>query len=142
MRESDNHAVVLFDGVCNFCNGSVQFIIRRDRAGYFRFASLQSDAAKSLLAGRAEAPSLDSIILIENDRVFTESTAVLRIARKLDGIWRGAALFLAVPKPLRDWAYRLFARNRYRWFGKRSECMLPTPEQRQRFLSMDEAGKF
>ncbi|MCM3700277.1 thiol-disulfide oxidoreductase DCC family protein [Paenibacillus macerans] len=141
MSKSENHAVVLFDGVCNFCNGSVQFIIRRDRAGYFRFASLQSDAAKSLLSERVEAPNLDSIILIENGRIFTESTAVLRIARKLDGIWKAAALFLIVPKPVRNWAYRLFARNRYRWFGKRNECMLPTPEQRQRFLSMDEAGE-
>jgi predicted DCC family thiol-disulfide oxidoreductase YuxK len=131
------HAVVLFDGVCSFCNKAVRFIIRRDRNAYFRFASLQSDAGIALLAGHRQAPRLNSIVLIENGRVFTESSAALRIARRLDGGWKAAAVLLAVPKPVRDFAYRAFARRRYRWFGKQESCMIPAPEQRARFLDWD-----
>ncbi|WP_010269138.1 thiol-disulfide oxidoreductase DCC family protein [Paenibacillus senegalensis] len=138
VNDMNNQAVILFDGVCNFCNSSVQFIIQRDRSGYFRFASLQSNEAQMLLSEQKKVPSLDSIVLLENGRMFTESTAVLRIARKLDGLWKAAALFLIVPKPLRDIVYRIVARNRYRWFGRQSACMIPTPEQSRRFLRMDE----
>ena len=130
-------AVILFDGECNFCNGSVQFIIKRDRKAYFRFASLQSSVGKRLLAEFPELQRIDSIVLIENGQVFTESTAVLRIAGKLDGLWRTASIFLAIPARIRDPLYRYFARHRYRWFGREQSCMVPTPEIRNRFLSID-----
>lgn len=132
---SDEKAIVLFDGVCNFCNSSVQFIIKRDRGGYFQFASLQSDVGKNLLALRPDLQDLDSIVLIEDGNYFTESSATLRIARKLDGLWKLAYLFNAIPKVCRDPFYRLFAKNRYRWFGKEEACMIPTKDMRARFLS-------
>lgn len=137
MAEPKEHAVVLFDGVCTFCNRSVQFIIKRDRSGYFRFASQQSGAGSALLAGLPEAAGTDSIVLIEQGRAYTESTAVLRIARRLDGLWKAAYLAIVIPRPVRDLVYRSFARRRYRWFGKESACMMPTPDIRERFLSMD-----
>lgn len=128
------HSIILFDGVCNVCSSSVQFIIRRDRKGRFRFASLQSGIADQLLAGHPLTGKMHSIVLIENGKLFTESTAVLRIAGKLDGFWKAAAIFLVLPKGIRDPLYRWFARNRYRWFGKRDSCMIPSPEIRERFL--------
>ena len=130
------HPVVLFDGVCNLCNGSVQWIIARDPAAFFHFAPLQSDAARRLLAevGRA-APVGDpeTILLVEHGRVFERSTAALRIARRLRGPARWLAAFLIVPAPIRDACYRFIARHRYRWFGRREECRLPTPELSSRF---------
>lgn len=129
------HPIVLFDGVCNLCSGSVQFILRRDPAGTFRFASLQSDLAQSLLTGRGLDPkALDSVVVVEGDRLYRESDAALRIARDLKGAWKALSVFRVVPRPVRDWAYRLIARNRYRWFGKSETCWLPTPELRGRFL--------
>ncbi|OYD07608.1 thiol-disulfide oxidoreductase DCC family protein [Paludifilum halophilum] len=131
-QSSDNPSIILFDGVCNLCNGWVQFVIRRDPNGAFRFASLQSGAAKSLLPpGRSRT---DSIILLEQEHLYTESSAVLRICRKLKGPWKAAYLFILVPKPLRDWIYRWIARHRYDWFGKRDHCMIPTEEDQKRFL--------
>ncbi len=129
------HAVVLFDGVCNLCNGSVNFIIDRDPDGYFRFASLQSEEAEAIMrrAG-SSGTTLESIVLVEGDRVFRRSDAVLRIARKLKGPWPALALFTVVPRPIRDRVYDWIARNRYRWFGKRDTCRIPTPELRARFL--------
>ncbi|WP_456426834.1 thiol-disulfide oxidoreductase DCC family protein [Rhodocaloribacter sp.] len=131
----EHHAFVLFDGVCNLCNGSVNFIIDRDPNGYFRFASLQSEEAEAILrrAGISGA-SLESIVLVEGERVYRRSDAVLRIARKLKGGWPALALFSFVPRPIRDWVYDWIARNRYRWFGKRDTCRIPTPELRSRFL--------
>lgn len=127
--------IILFDGVCNLCAWSVQFIIRRDPRGQFRFAALQSAAGQRLLAERGLAgPDLDSVVLIEGPRAYTRSGAALRIARRLTGLWPALAALLLVPRPLRDWAYSVVARNRYRWFGQQSECMLPTPELRARFL--------
>ena len=129
-------AVILFDGVCNVCSGFVQFVIARDPAGRFRFAALQSDAARRLLrqpdaAGRA---SLASVVLVEGDQVFTQSTAALRIARGLGLPWRLAYGLIAVPRPLRDWVYDVVARHRYQWFGQRDACLVPTPHVRARFL--------
>jgi predicted DCC family thiol-disulfide oxidoreductase YuxK len=132
-------AVVLFDGVCNLCNRSVDFILQRDAKAYFRFASLQSDAARRLLAehGRAEASphAPESIVLIEDGRVYERSTAVLRIARHLRGWARLALIAFAFPRPLRDAVYRWIARHRYRWFGQRESCRVATPELATRFLS-------
>ena len=127
--------VVLFDGVCNLCNGSVQFLLKRDREGRFRFASLQSDVGRSLMAEHGLAVDrLSSVLLIEDGRVWQESSAALRIARHLPGAWKLLRVFAAVPRPLRDAVYRWIARNRYRWFGKTETCWLPTPELRERFL--------
>ena len=126
---------MLFDGVCNLCIGSVQFIIARDPDARFRFATLQSDAAKRLLrdAGVAE-PYPDSVVLVEGGRVYTRSTAALRVARRLRAPWTLAYALVIVPRPLRDWIYDVVASRRYSWFGKRAACMVPTPELRSRFL--------
>lgn len=128
-------AVILFDGVCNLCNGLVQFVIARDPARRFRFASLQSDVAQRRLEGAGIAANVpDSIVLLEEGRLFTRSTAALRIARRLRFPWSLAFALIVVPRPLRDWVYSLVARNRYRWFGRRETCMIPTPELEERFL--------
>jgi len=128
---SQNRRVVLFDGVCNLCNGAVQFIIRRDLHARFQFAALQSEAAAKLLR---TGPTLDSFVLMEGDRVFTKSAAALRIARGLRFPWPLLFIFWLIPRPLRDLVYDWVASHRYAWFGKRDSCMLPTPELRQRFL--------
>jgi predicted DCC family thiol-disulfide oxidoreductase YuxK len=127
-------AVVLFDGVCNFCNGAVNFIIARDNAGYFKFAPLQSEAGQALRAKHAIGDKIDSIVLVENDAAYIYSSAPLRISKHLDGAWWLFGAFWIVPPPIRDFFYRLFARNRYRLFGKKEVCMIPTPEVRARFL--------
>ncbi|MFL6196629.1 MAG: thiol-disulfide oxidoreductase DCC family protein [Thermoanaerobaculia bacterium] len=133
--ETTGHPIVLFDGVCNLCSTSVQFILRRDPAGRFRFASLQSPAGQELQARFGMDPAaLDSVILVEGDRWYKESDAALRIARGLKGAWKLLTVLRLIPRPLRDAAYRLIARNRYRWFGKTEVCWLPTPELRGRFL--------
>jgi len=127
--------VVLFDGVCNFCDASVNFIIKHDENKIFRFASLQSPAGQKLVKEyRMDKPGLDSIILIENGRAYTHSTAALKIAAGLKGIWSWAHALIYLPRGLRDLFYKLIARNRYRLFGKKDECMIPTPEVRERFL--------
>lgn len=132
-------SVILFDGVCNLCNGAVQFVLDRDRHKRFRFAALQSEAGQALLRQRGLTPpdpgaDPDTIVLVEGDRVSDRSTAALRIARHLGFPWVLAGIFWLLPRPLRDWVYRFIARNRYRWFGKSESCRLPTPELRGRFL--------
>ena len=128
-------SLVLFDGVCNLCNGFVQFVIARDPAGRFQFGALQSASARRVLdLHDAPDPLPDTIVLVDEGRVFTRSTAVLRIARRLTFPWPLAYAFLAVPRPLRDWMYTIVARYRYRWFGKRDHCMVPTPAVRARFI--------
>lgn len=130
-------AVVLFDGVCNFCDGAVNFIIARDKTGYFKFAPLQSEIGERLLAENGiDKIETDSVVLIEDNKVYTYSTAALRVARKLDGLWSWAYAFIVVPQFIRDFFYKLFAKYRYKMFGKKDECMLPTPEIRSRFLAM------
>ena len=128
-------AVILFDGVCNFCNGAVNFVISRDREGYFKFAALQSAAGEELL-DRYDIDKIetDSVVLIEDDKAYLHSSAALRIVRRLPGLWPVLYGLIIVPKGIRDWAYRLFAKHRYRLFGRREECMIPTPEIRTRFL--------
>src|SRR5262245_1996434 len=130
------NAVVLFDGVCNVCNTSVNFIIDRDAAGYFQFAALQSDAAQPYLT-HCNLPSdfLEGVVLWEDGRCFTRSTAVLRILRRLRGVWVWSYALVLLPRFLRDPAYDWFIRRRYRWFGKRDECRVPTPAVQARFLS-------
>jgi predicted DCC family thiol-disulfide oxidoreductase YuxK len=132
---TEGHAVVLFDGVCNLCNGAVNFIIDRDPDGYFRFAPLQSGVAEQIMEGRGGVGAdLDTIMLVEDDEVFVRSTAALRIARHLSGPWPLLYAFIVVPRPLRDAVYEWVAANRYRWFGRRDQCRVPTPELKARFL--------
>jgi predicted DCC family thiol-disulfide oxidoreductase YuxK len=135
MEMETAHPIVLFDGVCNLCNGAVQLILRRDPAGRFRFASLQSPAGEELQTRLGIDPqALDSILLVEGERWYRESDAVLRIAAGLSGAWKALGILWLIPRPLRDTAYRWIARNRYRWFGRQETCWLPTPELRGRFL--------
>jgi predicted DCC family thiol-disulfide oxidoreductase YuxK len=130
-------AIILFDGVCNFCNGSVNFIIERDKEGYFKFAPLQSEIGQKLLDEYGIDKTLtDSVVLIENEKAYVRTTAALRIARKLNGAWKWFYGFIIVPRLFRDIFYKLFAKYRYRMFGKQDACMLPTPEIRSRFLAM------
>ena len=128
-------AIVLFDGVCNFCNGAVNWVIERDKKGYFKFAALQSEIGEELAAKHGiDRNDTDSVILIEDGKVYTYSDAALRIARKLDGAWSNAYALRFVPRSIRDFAYQLFAKYRYKLFGKQDQCMMPTPEMRARFL--------
>lgn len=130
--------VVLFDGVCNLCNGSVRFVIERDPHKHFQFAPLQSETATTLIGGLANPLAMpDSIVLVDDGRLYVRSTAALRIARRLRFPWPLLWVFMAVPRPLRDWVYDLIARHRYGWFGKRDTCMVPTKEIRDRFLEMN-----
>ena len=129
------HAVVLFDGVCNLCNGFVQFVIPRDPDGYFRFAALNSEtAARVLSTARQDGPLVDSIVLVEGGGVYVRSAAALRIARRLGFPWVLGYGLMIVPRPLRDAIYDLVARRRYGWFGRRETCMVPGPDIRDRFL--------
>ncbi|MGE8207168.1 thiol-disulfide oxidoreductase DCC family protein [Heyndrickxia sp. NPDC080065] len=126
--------IILFDGVCNFCNSSVQFIIKRDPAGCFKFASLQSEIGKKLLREHGIHDEIDSFVLIEDNTYYIKSSAALRMCKNLQGLWRLLYLFLIIPPPIRDFFYDLIAKNRYKWFGIRESCMLPTKEERDRFL--------
>ena len=126
--------IILFDGVCNFCNGMVNFIIARDPKAYFKFAPLQSETGQRMRLRFGVDESVDSIILIEDESAYVFSTAALRIVKGLGGLWRLLYVFIIVPTPIRDLFYRLFARNRYWLFGKKTVCMVPTPDVRARFL--------
>jgi len=131
--------VILFDGACNLCNGAVQWILARDRRGRLRFASLQSEAALEVLrrVGFIGEPP-DSILFVENGRVRAHSSAALAIARQLGLPWSLATVSWLVPSFLRDAVYRWIARNRYRWFGRREHCLMPTPALRGRFLDAEQ----
>jgi predicted DCC family thiol-disulfide oxidoreductase YuxK len=127
--------VILFDGVCNLCNNSVQFVINRDPEGKFRFAALQSEhATKIMRSHRLDPSALHSIILVDGDKVYQRSRAALEIVRRLSGLWPLLYGFLVIPPFIRNWLYDRVAANRYKWFGKKDECMIPTPELRSRFL--------
>ena len=131
----EEHALLLFDGVCDLCNNSVNFIIDRDPKAYFKFAALQDEAVKPLLTRyNLSLEYLDSIVLFEDGGCHRASTAALRVARRLKGGWPLFYAFMIIPRPLRDFLYGWIARNRYRWFGKRDTCRIPTPELRARFL--------
>lgn len=128
------HPVILFDGVCNFCDASVQFILERDDKEMFRFASLQSDAGQELLKKYNVADDVDSMILIEDGNVYYKSAAALRISRHLKGLWKLLYVLILVPAPVRNIVYDLIAKNRFKWFGQKDSCMLPPPNVRRRFL--------
>jgi predicted DCC family thiol-disulfide oxidoreductase YuxK len=127
--------IVLFDGVCNLCNRSVQFILKKDKRKQFRFASLQGSFGQTVLKKyNLPADNFNSFLLLENEIIYTRSTAALRLFRHLGGGWQLFYVFIILPKLLRDSIYEWIARNRYKWFGKRSECMIPGPDVRNRFL--------
>jgi len=129
------HDVILFDGVCNLCNSSVIFIIKRDRHAKFRFASLQSSfGRKQLERVRLDPHNLYSILLIHKDLIFERSDAVLEILKRMDGIWPVFYSMKIIPRFIRDFVYSWIATNRYHFFGKKESCMIPTKELRSRFL--------
>jgi predicted DCC family thiol-disulfide oxidoreductase YuxK len=131
-----NLKLILFDGVCNFCNFWVNFIIDHDSKKYFKFASLQSNLAQNILKAENINPmKIDTIILIINEKTFTKSSAALQIAKNLDGFWKIIYVLVLIPKPIRDLIYDFIARNRYKWFGRRESCRIPTDEERDRFLA-------
>ncbi|HNP23103.1 MAG TPA: thiol-disulfide oxidoreductase DCC family protein [Panacibacter sp.] len=130
-----DHPVVLFDGVCNLCSSSVQFVIKHDPKKQFRFASLQSDFGQHVMEHfNLPANEFNSFILLENERIYTKSTGALRLSRKLNGLWPTLYGFMIVPAFIRDAVYSYVAKNRYRWFGKKEACWLPTPELKGLFL--------
>jgi predicted DCC family thiol-disulfide oxidoreductase YuxK len=127
--------VLLFDGVCNLCNGAVQFVLKHNTDETIKFAALQSEAGQQLLkAHDLPTETLNSLVLIEDGRAYIESTGALRLARHFGGFWRVLYIMVYVPAPLRDAVYRWVGSNRYRWFGQAEACMIPTPALKARFL--------
>lgn len=127
--------IILFDGVCNYCNSIVNFIIRQDKRQKFVFAPLQSPSGQELLR-KHNLPytNFDTFVLIDNEKAYLRSSAALSVLGKLPWYWKWTQLFWIVPHFLRNGVYNLVARNRYKWFGKKESCMIPTPEVRARFL--------
>ncbi|WP_010496583.1 thiol-disulfide oxidoreductase DCC family protein [Paenibacillus elgii] len=135
IRDEQTYSIIFYDGVCGFCQRVVQFILPRDVKGCFRFVAIQSNLGNKVLKQHGLDPEeLSTFVLLEQGRVYTRSTAGLRVLRGLGGLWRLLYAFIAVPRPLRDVVYRLIANNRYRIFGRTDSCMLPKPHQRTRFL--------
>ena len=133
--QETGRVIVLFDGVCTLCDGLVQFLIRQDPLGRLRFCTMQSDAGRTLLGARGFDPdALDTFVLLDGSRTLTSGDAALAIARLLPAPWSWLAAGRILPRPLRDVLYRIVARNRYAWFGRRDTCFVPTPEIRSRFL--------
>ncbi len=129
-------SVILFDGVCNLCNTSVNFVMDRDRHGHFKFASLQDVQEIDVLKPYAsEAGQLSTIMLIDQGKVYKRSTAALRVARRLGGLWPLLYIFIVIPPFIRNWVYDFIAANRYKWFGRQDACRVPEPHLQDRFLS-------
>lgn len=138
MTNNNEHdsAVVLFDGVCNFCSASIHFIIKHDNKNYFKFATLQSEKAKALVSNfNVSISTNNSILLIEKNKIYNKSTAALRIAKKLNNGYSLLYIFIIVPVFIRNAIYDYVAKNRYKWFGKKEVCMLPSAEIRSKFIS-------
>jgi predicted DCC family thiol-disulfide oxidoreductase YuxK len=131
----DNRHILIFDGVCNFCNGAVNFIINRDPDGLFAFTPMQSDLARELMEKhKIQNVGIDTFLLIKNEQCFVFSSAALEIAKDLTGLWYIFNVFRLVPSVVRDFIYKVFARNRYVLFGRQDTCMVPTEAMRSRFL--------
>ena len=127
--------VILFDGVCNLCHGLVNFVIRRDPWTKFRFAALQSEPGRQLLTKfNLPTDDFDTFVLIEGDHCYQRSTAALKVLKGLGGLWSFFYVFILIPRSIRDIFYKIIARNRYRWFGKKDKCLIPTPNIQKRFL--------
>lgn len=128
-------SIILFDGICNLCNSSINFVIKRDKKDEFRFTALQEEPGISLLKRHhIDTKDTDSIILIENDTVYVKSSAALRVSRKLSGAWPLMYVFMIVPTFIRNGVYDYIAKNRYKWYGKQDSCMIPNPELNDKFL--------
>jgi predicted DCC family thiol-disulfide oxidoreductase YuxK len=134
--EAKSDHIILFDGVCNLCNGAVQYVIKRDRKGIFKFASLQSETGRAMLvqSGLPEN-QLKSFVYIHGNRFYTQSTAALKVAKQLKGPVQLLYGFIIIPRWIRDLVYDLVAKNRYRLLGRKDACMVPTPELKERFYS-------
>jgi predicted DCC family thiol-disulfide oxidoreductase YuxK len=131
----NNQKIILFDGICNFCNFWVNFIIDRDKKDDFKFAALQSDKGQKLLERfEIDNNAFDSFVFIDGEKVHTKSTAAFKICKSLKGIWKYFYFLIFIPKPIRDFIYTLVAKNRYKFFGKRDACRLPTEQERVKFL--------
>lgn len=126
--------IILFDGECNFCDSSVQFIIKRDSKSKFKFTSLQGECGRKLLNENQIPSDINSFLLIKNNKIYDKSTAALLVAKELNGFWKLASIFFIIPSPIRDFFYNIVAKNRYKWFGKKEVCTIPSPEMRRRFL--------
>jgi predicted DCC family thiol-disulfide oxidoreductase YuxK len=127
--------IIVFDGVCNLCSGSVMFIVKRDHDAIFRFAPMQSNTGQELLKQYGMDPNdVQTILLVKNGRAYMKSNAALEIAKEFQGYWKLLVIFRFVPKMIRDWFYDLIADHRYRWFGKKEICMVPPDDVRERFL--------
>ena len=127
--------IILFDGVCNLCNGFVQFIIKRDQNAIFKFAALQSDYGQAFLKSQnLNQLELKSVILIEGEKIYTQSTAALKITKYLDGAWKFGYALIIVPPFIRNGIYKIVSKYRYKWFGKKDQCMVPTVDLKERFL--------
>jgi len=136
MNTESKHKIILFDGVCNLCNTSVNFVIKNDKKGVFRFAPIQTDFGETILKKyHINTKDTDSIILIDEDNHYIKSTAALYIAKELSGAYPLLFCFMIVPKFIRNWIYDLVAKNRYKWFGKKVSCMIPTPELKNKFYN-------
>ena len=130
-----NNPIILFDGVCNFCNSAINFVLKQDRKGIFRFAPLQSEAGQKLLQEHnLSTKEFDSFVLIDNGKVYKKSAASLRVMNRLPWYWKEAQILRIVPTVFRDAIYDFIASNRYKWFGKKDQCMIPTREMRSKFL--------
>ncbi len=130
-----NHKIILFDGVCNLCNRSVTYVIKRDTKDRFRFAPFQDEAGQRLIAKyNIDRAKTDSIVLIDSGKVYIKSTAAIRISRYLGGGYPLLYGFMIIPNFIRNWVYDYVARNRYKWYGKKDSCMVPTPELQSKFL--------
>ena len=133
---SGQKTIILFDGVCNLCNASIDFILKRDSKNRFLVGALQELPGKKLLSNfQVTTDYLDSLVLIEEGEIYYRSTAALRIARKLDGLWPIFYPLILFPTTWRDWIYNWIGKNRYRWFGKKSTCRIPTEKERSKFLT-------
>lgn len=127
--------VVLFDGVCNFCNSSVNFIINHDKKNYFRYAAIQLEPGQALMKKfNLDPVNLSSFVLVEGEKYYTKTTAVLRVAKNLGFPWNLSYIFIVVPPFIRNISYNIIAKYRYKWFGKREACRVPTPKEREKFL--------
>ena len=134
-NSSKDHSIVLFDGICNYCNSWVNFTIRHDKRDMFRFAPLQSDAGRTILEKFGlDSEKIDTFVLVEGEQIYLRSTAGLRMLKGIGGFYAALYSLIIVPPYLRDWVYRIIARNRYRWWGKKETCMVPTPELKKKFL--------
>ena len=137
MKIEEGKKIILFDGVCNLCNGAIQFIIKRDKKDVFRYAALQSELGERLVKERSiDTSKVDSFVLIEpGTAYYIKSSAALEIANNFSGLWKLTQIFKWIPESIRNSIYDLVARNRYKWFGRKDQCMIPTPELQAKFLA-------